>query len=105
MTNADAGKTTKLATPPTSSKTEPDYGKLRVGRELMDTTWRMTVPVLLFAGAGLLGDRQLGSKPWLTLLGTLVGFYFAALLVKRQIGNDPEDSDEPRDKRRKPNDT
>ena len=92
MTNADAGKSTKLTTPPTSSpKPEIDYSKLHIGRELVDTTWRMTVPVLLFAGVGLLGDRQLGSKPWLTLLGTLVGFFFAALLVKRQIGNDPEE--------------
>ena len=99
MTNADAGKSTKLTTPPTSSsKPEPDYSKLHIGRELADTTWRMTVPVLLFAGTGLLGDKQFGSKPWLTLLGTLVGFFFAALLVKRQLGNDPEDAETNKEK-------
>jgi len=53
--------------------------------ELADTTWRMAVPVLLFAGIGLFVDTKLDSAPWLTLLGMLIGFYFAALLVIRQI--------------------
>jgi F0F1-type ATP synthase assembly protein I len=59
--------------------------KLGVGRELLDTTWRMTVPVVIFAGIGIAIDIATGSKPWVTLLGTMVGFYFAILLVKRQI--------------------
>ena len=59
--------------------------KLSVGRELLDTTWRMTVPVIMFAGVGIAIDIALGSKPWVTMLGTVVGFYFAILLVKRQI--------------------
>lgn len=59
--------------------------KLRIGREMFDTTWRITVPVLLFAVAGLFIDKAVGSKPWVTLLGAAIGFYFAAQLVKRQI--------------------
>ncbi len=58
---------------------------LSVGRELLDTTWRMTVPVVIFAGIGIAIDIALGSKPWVTMLGTAIGFYFAILLVKRQI--------------------
>lgn len=57
----------------------------------MDVTWRMAVPVVIFAGLGLLADKTWGSKPWMTLLGTLVGFLFAGLLVKRQIGTLPQD--------------
>ncbi|HUS26641.1 MAG TPA: AtpZ/AtpI family protein [Nevskiaceae bacterium] len=56
-----------------------------VGMTFLDTTWRMATPVILFTVLGLLADRQLGSKPWLTLLAVLIGFVFAALLVKRQI--------------------
>jgi len=59
--------------------------KLHVGREFLDTTWRMTVPVVIFAGIGIMVDLAIGSKPWLTLLGTIIGFYFAMQLIKKQI--------------------
>src|ERR1700754_2711043 len=85
-----------LTTKPTQTRTDrPDTAskssgrQLRVGRELADTTWRISVPVLLFAGAGIVADRSWGSKPWLTLLGTLIGFGCAALLVKRQLDEWP----------------
>jgi F0F1-type ATP synthase assembly protein I len=79
----------KTTTPkPADSK---DYEKLNIGREFLNVTWRMATPVVLFAGLGLLADRAWGSKPWMTLLGTLVGFLFAAILVKRQIGTLPQD--------------
>jgi putative F0F1-ATPase subunit (Ca2+/Mg2+ transporter) len=51
----------------------------------LDTTWRIAVPVILFSLVGIFADRHLGSKPWLTLLGVVIGFVFAALLVKRQL--------------------
>lgn len=51
----------------------------------LDTTWRIATPVLLFTIPGLIADRKLGTKPWLTLLGVVVGFVFAVLLVKRQL--------------------
>ncbi len=76
--------------PAERSKTVPATPKLNVGRELADTTWRMTVPVVLFAGAGILIDKAVGSRPWVTLLAAGIGFYFAALLVKRQISNGPQ---------------
>jgi F0F1-type ATP synthase assembly protein I len=74
----------KLAQSDKSDKFK-DMEHLSVGRELLDTTWRMTVPVVIFAGIGIAIDIALGSKPWVTLLGTVVGFYFAIMLVKRQI--------------------
>ncbi len=64
---------------------EKSSEKMGVGRELLDTTWRMTVPVVIFVGIGIAIDIAVGSKPWVTLLGTVVGFYFAIILVKRQI--------------------
>lgn len=56
-----------------------------VGLVLLDTTWRMATPVLLFAGLGIIVDRRLGSKPWMTLVGVIIGFAIAAWLVKKQL--------------------
>lgn len=70
---------------PSESKPVGNLKDLNVGRELADTTWRITVPVLVFALPGLLADRSFGSAPWATLAGMLIGLVFAALLVKRQI--------------------
>lgn len=63
--------------------------QLRVGSELADTTWRMTVPVVLFACLGIVVDRAIGSKPWMTLLGVVIGFVIAALLIKKQLDRWP----------------
>jgi F0F1-type ATP synthase assembly protein I len=52
---------------------------------LSDTTWRIAVPTLGLAVLGLWGDLHFGSKPWLTLIGTTIGFGFATLLIRRQI--------------------
>jgi F0F1-type ATP synthase assembly protein I len=51
----------------------------------LDTTWRIATPVILFTVLGIIADRKLGSKPWITLLCVVIGFVFAILLVKRQL--------------------
>lgn len=56
-----------------------------IGLTLLDTTWRIAVPVILFAGLGIFADRSLGTKPWLTLLAVVIGFVFAGLLLKKQL--------------------
>jgi F0F1-type ATP synthase assembly protein I len=53
--------------------------------DFADTTWRIAVPVVLFSLVGIFADRHFGSEPWLTLLGSLVGFALAAYLVKLQL--------------------
>ena len=80
--------------------------QLRIGRELADTTWRIAVPVILFAGAGIYIDRTWGTKPWLTLAGTVVGFIIAGLLVKRQLARWPDTPVKPGsyERNRKPGD-
>ncbi len=59
--------------------------KLHVGREIADTTWRMTVPVVIFTFVGIFVDLKLDTTPWITFLGVIVGFYFAVVLIKQQI--------------------
>lgn len=57
-----------------------------IGLTFLDTTWRIVTPVLLFTVLGIVADRTLGTKPWLTIVVAVpVGFVFAALLVKRQL--------------------
>lgn len=71
----------KATTPPAVRKS----GDFNVMIELVDTTWRMAVPVVILAGIGLVIDKAIGTAPLVTLLGTAIGFYFAALLVRRQL--------------------
>lgn len=57
-----------------------------IGLTFLDTTWRILTPVLLFTVLGIVADRTLGTKPWLTILVAVpLGFVFAVLLVKRQL--------------------
>jgi Putative F0F1-ATPase subunit Ca2+/Mg2+ transporter len=56
-----------------------------IGLQFLDTTWRMAVPVILLAAIGIYADRHLGTKPWLTLLATVLGFGVAVLLVRLEI--------------------
>lgn len=50
-----------------------------------DTTWRMTIPTVLMAGLGIVADLRFDTAPWLTLVGTAIGFAIAIRLVKRQL--------------------
>ncbi len=57
-----------------------------IGLTFLDTTWRIVTPVLFFTILGIIADRSLGTKPWLTIIVAVpLGFVFAALLVKRQL--------------------
>lgn len=76
-------KTEQVTTASPSPSSPPR--QLRVGYELADTTWRMTVPVVLFACLGIVIDRSIGSKPWVTLLGVVIGFVVAVFLIKKQL--------------------
>lgn len=59
---------------------------LRPGVDWLSTTWRIAVPVCLFAGAGIYMDKRLSTAPWLTLAGLVTGFGLAAGLVSRLLG-------------------
>lgn len=73
--------------PPTSDRevAKTTVPKLHVGREIADTTWRMTVPVVIFTFIGIFVDLRFDTTPWVTFLGVIVGFYFAVVLIKQQI--------------------
>lgn len=52
---------------------------------MADTTWRMFLPTigLLLVGDAL--DSQLSTKPWLMLLGALIGGLIAVWLIRKQL--------------------
>lgn len=79
MKKAAAQSTTKSA----SGNDHFSLGTLAL--DFLDTTWRIAVPVVIFAVLGIVADKQFGTKPWLTLLGMIVGFGFAGLLLKKQL--------------------
>lgn len=59
--------------------------QLHVMQALLATTWRIAVPVIIGSGLGIFLDLRLGTKPWLTLLGVLLGFTLAGLLIARLL--------------------
>lgn len=74
------------ALPTTKSVSGNDHFSLStLAIDLMDTTWRIAVPVLVFAGAGIFIDRKVGSSPWITLAGMVIGFIAAGALLKQQL--------------------
>ena len=56
-----------------------------IGKDLVDTAWRIAVPVIFMAIIGLILDKNIGTAPWLTLAFTAAGFFVAGLLVKKQL--------------------
>ena len=79
MKKAAAHTTTKE----TSGSSHFSLGTL--ASDFLDTTWRIAVPVVFFAGVGIFIDIKLESKPWCTLLGTALGFAAAGYLLKAQL--------------------
>jgi F0F1-type ATP synthase assembly protein I len=72
--------------PTTNSPSGKDHFSLgTLATDLLDTAWRIAIPVLVFASAGIFVDSKVGSAPWVTLSGMAVGFVFAGLLVKKQL--------------------
>lgn len=52
---------------------------------IADTTWRMFVPTIGLTFLGWFADKQWGTKPWLFILGILIGASISAILVRRQL--------------------
>lgn len=78
----------KKAAAITTTQNTSGNDALTLGRltlDFLDTAWRIAVPVALLAVAGIFADKALNSAPWLTLLGMVLGFVAAGLLIKKQI--------------------
>jgi len=56
-----------------------------VAYDLLDVTWRISVPVIACAGGGIIADNRWSTAPLFTLLGVAIGFFFAVVLVKQEL--------------------
>ncbi len=84
---SDREMTKKAADHPTTEPSGP-HDQLSLGAlalDLLDVTWRIAVPVVLLAGAGIFVDNKLGTGPLLTFVGVIAGFVAAVRLVKEQL--------------------
>lgn len=52
---------------------------------IADTTWRLFIPTIGFTIAGLLLDKQLGTKPWIMVVSMMLGVGVALLLTRSQL--------------------
>ena len=69
----------------TEDKAAQDSTPLLLLATIADTTWRMFVPSIGMTLLGVWLDTVFTTKPWLMIIGIIVGFAFAILLVKKQM--------------------
>jgi len=79
MKQAAVSPTTKS---PSGSK--PEFLST-LAMDLLNTAWRIALPVVGFVLIGIVADRRFDTAPWFTLLAMVVGFGVAGLLVKKQL--------------------
>jgi F0F1-type ATP synthase assembly protein I len=56
-----------------------------IGTDLLDTAWRIAIPVIVCTVLGIVADRRLDTAPWITFPAVVVGFVVSGWLVKRQL--------------------
>jgi hypothetical protein len=71
---------------PTATSRE-DENVMRLIWSMADTTWRMFTPPALLVSGGIWADLKFHTKPWLTILGAVIGLSLSILLVKKQLGS------------------
>lgn len=70
---------------PSEPKMPSAKAALFVFGTIVDTTWRIFVPVPLGVGLGIWADKSYGTLPWFTIAGTALGALVAGGLVYQQI--------------------
>jgi F0F1-type ATP synthase assembly protein I len=53
--------------------------------QLMDTSWRVAVPILAFSYIGIQLDKHLHTRPLYSILGLFLALALATFLVYKQI--------------------
>lgn len=52
---------------------------------LADTTWRLFVPTVGLTLLGVWLDQRAATRPWLMIVGIIIGTLLAVALVRRQM--------------------
>ena len=56
-----------------------------IALQLLDTSWRVTLPILGFTYLGIRLDRHNGTSPLYTLIGLFLSLALSTLLVYKQV--------------------
>lgn len=65
--------------------TPSEPSSLALLADMADTTWRMFAPTIPLIILGDWLDGKYNTRPWLLLLGAIVGGLIAALLIKQLL--------------------
>lgn len=63
----------------------PKYSTVILMMTIADTTWRVFIPSVGLTIVGLLLDKHFGTKPWLMIIGIVLGVSLAVWLVRQQL--------------------
>ncbi len=79
----------KVKTPPTKGSSGKDANREGwfIALQLLDTTWRVALPILLLSFIGAKLDKHYGTMPRYTLIGFFVSLALSTTLVYKQIKN------------------
>lgn len=83
MKQAADTSTTKRGQQP-QTKDSPIKGMV-VAMQLLDTSWRVALPILVLSIAGVRLDRHYGSSPLFMVSGLIVALAISTILVYKQI--------------------
>lgn len=75
----------KQTTTPYKSGSKPEPSGMVIALQLLDTAWRVAIPIIIFTYFGVKFDKNLHTTPLYSVIGLLLALSFATLLVYRQI--------------------
>ncbi len=70
---------------PTTETPQAENQVLIVFGDIIETTWRIFLPLVGMAVCGIYADMSFNTIPWYTLSSMAVGGVIAALLVRQQL--------------------
>ena len=70
---------------PSGSPVDPDRAALTGAAEFLTLGLTVAVALVVLAGLGYLVDRWLGTSPWFTLVGLVLGIAAAVLITVSRV--------------------
>lgn len=64
---------------------QPDFDGWLIGMQLLDTSWRVALPILLLSYVGISLDRHFHTNPLYSLIGFFTSLVVASILVYKQV--------------------
>ena len=76
---------TKSESKPERDEADGQKYALELMISMADVTWRMFLGPAVMVPAGLWADLKYGTKPWMTILGLVLGLVVSVVLVRVQL--------------------